>query len=111
MNTRVWQRRSVLVPLSLFLAIVAWFLATHWGDFPAFILPPPGLVAARFWQTLADGSLLRHSLYTLGEVLAGLVFGASIATLLGYILAKSEALERLLSPYIVASQAVPIVTG
>ena len=31
------------------------------------------------------------------------------ATLVGYILAKSRSLERVLSPYIVASQAIPIV--
>ena len=31
------------------------------------------------------------------------------ATVLGYSIAKSAALERLLSPYIVASQAIPIV--
>jgi NitT/TauT family transport system permease protein len=28
---------------------------------------------------------------------------------LGYLLAKSKLLERLLSPYLVASQAIPIV--
>jgi NitT/TauT family transport system permease protein len=33
----------------------------------------------------------------------------SIATVFGYALAKSRTAERLLSPYIVASQAVPVV--
>ena len=39
----------------------------------------------------------------------GLALGLSVATLIGYGLAKSPLLERILSPYIVASQAVPIV--
>ncbi|MEJ2150545.1 MAG: ABC transporter permease, partial [Chloroflexota bacterium] len=39
----------------------------------------------------------------------GLVLGVSVATVLGYALAKSVAVERALSPYLVASQAVPIV--
>jgi len=33
----------------------------------------------------------------------------SLATILGYFVAKSRALERVLSPYLVASQAVPLV--
>jgi NitT/TauT family transport system permease protein len=42
-------------------------------------------------------------------VLLGLALGVSLATVLGYILARSLHLERLLSPYIVASQSIPIV--
>src|SRR5512143_1901523 len=39
----------------------------------------------------------------------GLVSGLGLATIVGYLLAKSHALERALSPYLVASQAVPLV--
>ena len=39
----------------------------------------------------------------------GLLAGVILATLTGYVLAKSRLLERLLSPYLVASQAIPIV--
>jgi NitT/TauT family transport system permease protein len=46
---------------------------------------------------------------TLFEVFAGLAFGVSAATVLGYALAKNKLLERFLSPYIVASQSVPVV--
>jgi putative riboflavin transport system permease protein len=37
------------------------------------------------------------------------VSGVGAATLLGYLLAKSPLLERLLTPYIVASQSIPVV--
>lgn len=106
-SLRSWQ--AYLVPFSLILAIILWDLLVRLANFPAFILPSPGLVWTRFWQVLRDGSLLRHSLITLFEVLAGLALGVSAATCLGYLLAKSRVIERLLSPYIVASQAVPIV--
>ena len=43
------------------------------------------------------------------EVLLGLFFGVGLATILGYLVAKSRSLERVLSPYLVASQAVPLV--
>jgi NitT/TauT family transport system permease protein len=58
---------------------------------------------------LGDGSLLRHTLVTLQEVLAGLVLGVGVATVLGYALAKSRTFERIMSPYIVASQSVPTI--
>ncbi|MER3513502.1 MAG: ABC transporter permease, partial [Chloroflexota bacterium] len=46
---------------------------------------------------------------TLIEVLVGLALGLIVASVLGYVLAKSRLAERLLSPYIVASQAIPVV--
>ena len=39
----------------------------------------------------------------------GKAAGSFGATVLGYAIARSRALERILSPYLVASQAVPIV--
>jgi NitT/TauT family transport system permease protein len=83
---------------------VAWL-----GDYPAFVLPSPEMVAARLWQVLADRSLFTHIGRTLSELLLGLALGLTTATLAGYLLAKSRLLERLLAPYIVASQAVPII--
>ncbi len=43
------------------------------------------------------------------EILLGLFSGAALATVLGYLIARSTILERILSPYLVASQAVPLV--
>jgi NitT/TauT family transport system permease protein len=98
-----------LLPFTLALAIFLWYAVIWLGDLRAFILPPPDVVFARFLRALGDGSLLRHTLVTLQEVLAGLALGGSVAFTLGYLLAKSRPLERLLAPYIVASQSVPMV--
>ena len=98
-----------LVPISVVLAILIWYLLTQFGSFPAYILPTPQMVWQKFLQALHNGSLMRHSLITLGEVLFGLALGVTLATVQGYFLAKSLLVERLLSPYIVASQSVPIV--
>jgi len=109
-NRRKLQvNRLVWVLVSLFLAIIIWSLIARLGNFPAFILPMPGLVWRRFLESLGDGSLLRHTFTTLSEVLSGLVIGVFFATTLGYLLAKSTLLERLLAPYVVASQSVPVV--
>jgi NitT/TauT family transport system permease protein len=98
-----------LLPFSLALTLFLWSVLVEVGNFPSFFLPAPGAVWARFLEVLGDGRLLRHSGVTLSETLAGLALGVSTATLLGYVLAKSRSLERLLSPYIVASQSVPVV--
>ncbi len=98
-----------MVPLSLAAGLVIWQLLVLGLKQPAFILPGPGLVWQRFLRALADGTLLGNSWVTLLEVLTGLVLGASLATCLGYLLAKSRLMERVLSPYLVASQAIPVV--
>lgn len=102
-------RRLIIVPLSVLAALIIWEMAVQLSKLPAFILPPPTLVWSRFVLVLNDGSLLRHLLVTLVEVLVGLAAGVTAATILGYLLAKSTMIERILSPYIVASQSVPIV--
>ena len=104
------KRLSWLLPLlAIGIALLIWEGATKWSGLPQFILPSPSAISARLSRALIDGSLLRHTLVTLSEVLAGLAIGAVFAFLLGYSLAKSRTLERALSPYIVASQSIPIV--
>lgn len=94
---------------SLVLALLGWEVLTRLTGLPAFILPSPLQVAERFLRAIQDGSLWLHTQVTLQEVLLGLFFGAVCATALGYLIAKSVFLEKLLSPYLVASQAIPIV--
>jgi NitT/TauT family transport system permease protein len=103
------RRSHWLGLVSLALALVGWWLAARTAGLPAFILPSPGQVWLRFLRTLTDGTLLVHTWVTLQEVLLGLLAGAVFATALGYLLAKSRFFERLLAPYLVASQAIPVV--
>ncbi len=107
----IWVQKhgNWFVLISGVLAILIWAVLTWWSDLPAFILPSPLQVAQRFWVSLNDGSLVKHGLFTLLEVTLGLTSGAVLATLTGYFLAKSPTLEQLLSPYLVASQAIPVV--
>lgn len=100
---------KMIIPASILGSIFLWQLVVYFGDYPAFILPTPIHVGERLLEVLFDGSLIRHSLVTLGEVASGLAIGLSMAVLMGYWLAKLRWLERILSPYIVASQSVPIV--
>jgi NitT/TauT family transport system permease protein len=101
--------RGWLGLLSIFTGLLAWYMVARYGGLPNFILPSPFSVWARFLRALNDGSLLQHTRITLIEIVLGLLAGVIFATVVGYILAKSRWLERVLSPYLVASQAIPVI--
>ena len=107
---RASQKHAALITLGGVAAILLlWDLIVRWAGYPTFLLPSPTAVATRFVAAWRQGILLRHTLVTLREVFGGLALGLSTATVLGYLLAKSRRLERLLAPYLVASQAIPVV--
>jgi NitT/TauT family transport system permease protein len=107
-----WLRSQpawLTITLSFFLLIAAWHLLATLGGYDRFILPGPVDVWQQLKLVIADGRLLRHTLYTVSEVIPGLLIGCLIAMPLGYLLAKSPLAERLLSPYLIASQAIPVI--
>ncbi len=97
----------VLLALATFL--VVWKVVVVVGGYPVFILPPPEAVLARFVEAWADGTLPRHAAATLLEIVLGFGIGTAAAIVVGYVLARSRLAERVLSPYIVAAQATPIL--
>jgi len=107
-ETRAWTQ-AALAPLVLTGFIGLWALFVRVTGYPVFILPGPERVWRSFLALAADGTLWRHASTTLSEVLAGLAVGVLVAFGLGYLLSRSRAVERLVAPYIVASQSIPIV--
>ncbi len=103
------NNRNWLGFLSLLIGLLVWYLITRYSGLPNFILPSPLSVWTRFLKAIRDGSLLYHASITLTEILLGLLVGILFATIVGYVLAKSRSLEKVLSPYLVASQAIPVV--
>jgi NitT/TauT family transport system permease protein len=102
-------RAYLLAPPALLIFLCLWQLLVTLGSYPTFVLPAPTVVFRKFVVAASDGTLLHHAWATLREVLIGLALGLSVATCLGYVFAKSKPIERLVSPYIVASQSIPIV--
>jgi NitT/TauT family transport system permease protein len=98
---------SALLSLAVFLVI--WKLVTVVGDLPEYILPAPEVVVARGTEAVVSGVLWRHVGVTLLEIVLGFAVGAAVAIATGVALAKSHVVERALSPYIVAAQAIPIL--
>ena len=103
-----------LVPIVAVIAVaagflLAWKLLVVIGAYPPFVLPPPETVASRLWSAWRDGVIEPHVVTTLSEVLLGFAIGSVFALVVGYALARSRLAERLLSPYLVAAQATPIL--
>jgi NitT/TauT family transport system permease protein len=97
----------VLVAFVAFLAV--WKLAIAVGDLKSFVLPAPEEVATRFVTAWTDGTMAPHAWTTIVEVVLGFGAGASAGLAAGYLLARSRLVERLVSPYLVAAQAIPIL--
>jgi len=108
-----WQKLAANQPLvtvlALVLALVVWQGLVWLTRLPAFILPAPSQVATKLVEVLRSGMLWRHLSATLYEIVLGLVVGTLLAVVVGYALSKSPLAEKLLTPFLVGSQAVPIV--
>ncbi len=109
------NRRSALVRVGLpvlaaaVVFLLAWKVIVVVGSYPAFILPAPEVVGQKLVDAWTSGLIEPHVAATLSEIILGFVVGAAIALVVGYLLARSSLAERLLSPYIVAAQATPIL--
>lgn len=102
-------RSIVPVVASLVVFVGAWQAVVAVTRYPVFVLPGPGTVVERFVTAWLDGTMWPHFVTTLVEILLGFAIGAAAGLLVGLLLARSRIAERLLSPYIVAAQATPIL--
>ena len=107
-----WLRahiQYISVPFALALFLLLWQAIVVVNRYPIFILPTPAQVAASWLYNWERGILPRHLGITLFEIGMGFAIAFTFATAVGYTLAKSPLLEKIVSPYLVASQAIPIV--
>ncbi len=98
-----------LIPVGILIFIALWWFVAGVSGLPEYILPKPGSVFVRFCQTIRSGLLPANFFTTAKESLLGFLVGSASAFFMGYFFAKYRAIERLLSPYIVAMQAIPII--
>ena len=101
------MRRSNWISLALVaVVIVIWEGACRWFAVPDFILPPPTAVIE---TTIVKAPLLLpHAGVTALEIVAGIVLSLLIAIPLATGMFAFPSVERALSPFLVASQAVPV---
>lgn len=96
-----------LPPLLLTAALLlVWQLAVRLSGTPRWLLPAPSDVVLAFVKDWAI--LWPNALVTLSEVLAGFALALLTGIGLGIAVFRSQTLERVLYPLIIASQTIPI---
>ena len=102
-------RGALSIVAAIVVGLILWKAIVVIGGYPPFILPAPEVVATRLVEAWTRGTIQPHFVATLQEIGLGFVVGAGLALIAGYALARSILIERVLSPYIVAAQATPIL--
>lgn len=92
--------------LILALILAAWELAVRLLDVPPWLLPAPSRIALRFGRTQ---DLAYHTGLTLLEAGLGFAISAVLGVVLSAGIANSRFLERGILPYVIVSNAVPII--
>ncbi len=101
---------AVLGPvLMAVLVFGGWELLVRALAIPAIVLPPPSAVGLSLWDAVGSSDFHWHLMVTLWEVVAGFALGSAGGLALGFLVALSPVVERLVYPYIVAFQTLPKV--
>lgn len=101
-------RQAFIVILVIALFLLLWEIFTQTQNVPTFFLPKPSDIARRFATAWAEGILWRHVSITWSEALVAFTLAFIFSSALGYALAKSPLLEKIVSPFVIASQSLPI---
>ena len=89
------------------LAIVVWQLSIQVFGIERFLLPKPGAILSRFWDSR---DVLWHAgWFTFKEALGGFAFGSTLAILFALLLARFRRVGDALMPIAIAANAIPII--
>ena len=109
MRRRIWAAIKLEWPVAaaLVVAVVIWQLASEFGLISSFLLPAPSQIAYAFLHSRVNW--LANTLVTLNEILVGFAFGALTGVGIAILVALSPLARRIVMPYVVATQVVPMV--
>lgn len=110
-NQSAWYRtRYGEIALSALVFIgcmVLWWGYVRYADLSPLVLPTPYAVLLSLIDNTTNGYLLENAWVTLSEILLGFAVGSALGIALGTVAAINPLMRTVLSPYIVASQAMP----
>ncbi len=104
-GARALSGRRAVVTLAV--AAVIYEAGARSGLFAAALLPTLATVAHTLWAMLADGTMLRHALYTLYRVMFGLGLAIVVGLPLGILMARFRAAENFFLPLVTVLMPIP----
>ena len=103
---RNWTKKIPSL-LFLFLILGIWQIATTAAQVPLWLFPSPAQIGAAFWETRQ--LIWMHTLTTLLETSAGFILAVLLALITAGLMVLSSWFKRLLYPYLIISQTVPLI--
>ena len=102
------NRKQVLIPIGVFLGVlVSWEVVVRVAAVPFYVLPSPSRILLVFSDPRTE--LLKHLTVTFGESILGFLLGSAFGLSLGILLAEFTSARLALLPYVIGSNAVPVV--
>jgi len=95
--------------LLLILFLGGWEAYVRLFNVSRLVLPPPSDVMMKWMEFLGTASVWYHTGVTAWETLLGFILASLLGVGLGILLGKMPRLERMLNPFVIATQVVPKV--
>jgi len=105
--TRESKRSLWRATLTLAIAAALYEAVARSGAFPAALMPPLEKIAQALWDSLADGTMERHALYTMYRVLFGFGLAIAFGVPIGILMARFRAVENFCLPLVSALMPIP----
>jgi len=100
-------RASFEYGAALALLVLAWWYASGPAGMPHYLLPSPMSVIAIMSEMLQSGALMPHLLFTVQNILLGMLFGTVFGVALAYLFFKLPYLSDILEGPLVVLQTAP----
>jgi NitT/TauT family transport system permease protein len=100
-------RENLIVLVTLVVVVILWQVLTQSGVIPQYLLPSPTSIISTYFSSGVDW--FSQTLVTLREILIGFALGTLLGIGLAFLVAESKILNRILMPYVVLSQVLPLV--
>ena len=108
MRDRKERFRNMIYPgAAMTLFIVLWEIIVRVSKTPEYRLPAPSAIISEFFDSW--DILLGHTSVTAYETILGFIIGAVAASLIAILIVSVKPLERILMPFAVISQTIPLV--
>lgn len=89
--------------------LLVWQMLVWWFKPESWLFPAPLIVWQRFLELSAADALSHHVKVTAIEIVAGYLLGLVLALLSAYPISQLPLLEKVITPYLVAANSVPLV--
>ena len=106
---RAKYKKILLSIVSIIFWIALWELSARFVDI-SFIIPSVSEVAVAFLGLLTTGKFYLALVFSLGRILAGLIFGTVVGALLAILTTKVQLIHSLISPMMSVIKATPVAS-